>query len=151
MKRCNGCEIDHPSQRQHFCLIKDREGAWIYYHDEVSEKVDPGMVMKTAKSVCSALGFTLSLATDGKLASPSCLSYVLIHYVQTTVIYFCLKPPVKQTLKNNKNMVGFSQAETQKIHRSLVISFDLSKSDITKYWDAGDSTYLRERERVNEF
>ena len=56
---CNGYAIDHPSQRQHSCLMMDNEDAWIYYHDEVSEKFDLGMVMKKAKSVCSALGFTL--------------------------------------------------------------------------------------------
>ena len=27
LKRCNGCEIDHPSQRQHSCLMVDSEDA----------------------------------------------------------------------------------------------------------------------------
>ena len=27
LKRCNGCEIDHPSQRQHSCVMMDSEDA----------------------------------------------------------------------------------------------------------------------------
>ena len=39
--------------------MMDQEDAWMYYHKDVSEKVNLGMVMKTANSVCSALGLTL--------------------------------------------------------------------------------------------
>ena len=37
----------------------DKEDAWMYYHNDVSEKVNLGVVMKTANSMCSALGLTL--------------------------------------------------------------------------------------------
>lgn len=59
VNRCNGCAIHHPSQREHSCLMMDSEDGWFYYHDEVREKIDLGIVFKTAKSVCSALGFKL--------------------------------------------------------------------------------------------
>ena len=59
LKRCNGCEIDHPSQRQHSCVMMDSEDAWMYYRDDVVEKMDLNVVLKTAESVCSAIGLTL--------------------------------------------------------------------------------------------
>ncbi|KAJ7371905.1 hypothetical protein OS493_022002 [Desmophyllum pertusum] len=36
--RCNGCAIDHPSQRQHSCIMMDTEDSWNYYHDEAERK-----------------------------------------------------------------------------------------------------------------
>ena len=39
--------------------MMDKEDAWIYYYNDVSEKVNLGLVMKTPDSVCSALGLTL--------------------------------------------------------------------------------------------
>ena len=67
MNHCNDCAIDHPSQRQYLCLMMDNEDAWIYYHYEVSEKVDLGMVMKTTKSVCSVHGFRLGHSWEAYL------------------------------------------------------------------------------------
>ncbi|KAL9952879.1 hypothetical protein ACROYT_G040204 [Oculina patagonica] len=40
VNRCNGCGIQHPSQRQHSCVMMDNEDAWFYYNDEVREKID---------------------------------------------------------------------------------------------------------------
>ena len=37
--RCHGCAIQHPSQRQHSCLMLDIEDAWFYYHDEAREQI----------------------------------------------------------------------------------------------------------------
>ena len=59
LNRCNGCAIHHTSQRQHSCVIMDGEDAWMYYHDDVVENIDLNLVLKTTKSVCSALGFKL--------------------------------------------------------------------------------------------
>ena len=39
--------------------MMDSENAWIYYHDDVVEKIDLNLVLKTAESVCSALSFKL--------------------------------------------------------------------------------------------
>lgn len=59
VRRCNGCDIHHPSQREHSCLMMDSEDGWFYYHDDVREKIDLNQVLKTAESVCGALGFKL--------------------------------------------------------------------------------------------
>ena len=56
VNRCNGCTIQHPSQRQHSCLVLDTEDAWFYYHDAALEQIDLAVVMKTGESVCSTLG-----------------------------------------------------------------------------------------------
>ena len=37
----------------------DNDEAWMYYHDEVMEQIDLNVILKTAESVCSALGFKL--------------------------------------------------------------------------------------------
>ena len=57
---CDGCAIHHPSQREHSFLMMYNEDAWMYYHDEVREKIDTNIVHKTSESVCSTLGFKLS-------------------------------------------------------------------------------------------
>ena len=59
LNRCHGCAIQHPSQNQHSCLMMDNDDAWMYYHDEVVEQIDLNVILKTAESVCSALGFKL--------------------------------------------------------------------------------------------
>ena len=56
---CQSCAIQHPSQNQHSCLMVDNDEAWMYYHDEVLEQIDLNVILKTAESVCSALGFKL--------------------------------------------------------------------------------------------
>ena len=68
LNRCHGCAIQHPSQRQHSCLMMDSEDAWFYYHDEVREKIDLNTVLKTTESVCSVLVFS---DKDDKTEVPS--------------------------------------------------------------------------------
>ncbi|KAJ7382804.1 hypothetical protein OS493_032765 [Desmophyllum pertusum] len=57
--QCNGCAIHHPSQREHSCVMMDSEDAWMYYRDDVVEKIDLNIVLKTTESVCIALGLKL--------------------------------------------------------------------------------------------
>lgn len=57
---CNGCAINHPSQRQHTCIMLDNKEAWDYYHKEARVKIDLSTVKETIESVCSDLGFTLA-------------------------------------------------------------------------------------------
>ena len=59
VNRCNGCAINHPSQRQHSCLMMDSEDGWFYYHDDVRDKINLNEVLKAAESICSVLGFKL--------------------------------------------------------------------------------------------
>ena len=40
VNRCHGFTIQHPSQRQHSCLMLDIEDAWFYYHDVAREQID---------------------------------------------------------------------------------------------------------------
>ena len=59
VNRCHGCTIQHPSQRQHSCVMFDTEDAWFYYHDVGREQIDLAVVMRTVQSVCSTLGLKL--------------------------------------------------------------------------------------------
>ena len=59
VNRSNGYASQHPSQRQHACLMIDIEDAWFYYHDGAREQIDLAVVMKTVESVCSTLGLKL--------------------------------------------------------------------------------------------
>ena len=58
VNHCNGCAVHHPSQKHHSCPMMDSEEAWMYYRDDVLEKIALNMV-QTVVSVCSALGFKL--------------------------------------------------------------------------------------------
>ena len=59
LNRCHGCAIQHPSQRQHSCLMMDKEDSWLYYREDVVEKIDLNAVLNNVESVCQALGFKL--------------------------------------------------------------------------------------------
>ena len=59
LNRCHGCAIQHPSQRQHSCVMMDKEDSWLYYREDVVEKIDLNAVLNNAESVCKALGFKL--------------------------------------------------------------------------------------------
>ena len=59
LNRCHGCAIQHPSQRQHSCVMMDKEDSWLYYREDVVEKIDLNAVVNNAESVCKALGFKL--------------------------------------------------------------------------------------------
>ena len=67
LNRCHGCTIQHPSQRQHSCLMFDTEDSWFYYHDEAREQIDLAVVMKTVESVCSTLGLKLGQTWESYL------------------------------------------------------------------------------------
>jgi len=62
--RCNGCTIQHPSQRQYSCLLMDSEDAWFYFRDIVVEKMNLNDDLKIAGSVCNTLGFKLGKSLE---------------------------------------------------------------------------------------
>ena len=45
-EECYGCEVDHPSQRRHECLMMPGETRMLYYFDKAKEKVNPVSVME---------------------------------------------------------------------------------------------------------
>ena len=45
LNHCHGCAIQHPSQRQHSCLMMDKEDSWLYYREDVVEKIDRNAVL----------------------------------------------------------------------------------------------------------
>ena len=78
VNRCHGCTIQHPSQRQHSCLMFDTEDSWFYYHDEAREQIDLAVVMKTVESVCSTLGLKLGQTWESYLMELPNLFWVLL-------------------------------------------------------------------------
>ena len=59
VNHCNGCAIQHPSQREHSCPLIDSENAWTYYHDQARVKTALDNEKKPDESVFTDLGFTL--------------------------------------------------------------------------------------------
>ena len=57
--RCIGCAVNHPSQREHSCLMMDDEEAWFRYFDQALDDIDHAHVMTIVEKVCSTLGFKL--------------------------------------------------------------------------------------------
>ena len=52
LNRCHGCAIQHLSQRKHSCLMMDKEDSWLYYREDVVEKIDLNAVLNNVESVC---------------------------------------------------------------------------------------------------
>lgn len=48
-KNCNGCRIDHPSQRQHACLMDTMEEMTWKYFDKVWDSLDFRAVLEKFK------------------------------------------------------------------------------------------------------
>ena len=63
----HGCTIQHPSQRQHSCLMLATEDAWFYYYDVAREQIDLAVVTKTLESVCCTLGLKLGQTWESYL------------------------------------------------------------------------------------
>jgi len=57
LNRFHGCVIQHPSQREHSCLMMDSEEAWLFYHNEARENIDVNDVLKMANHVCSLINW----------------------------------------------------------------------------------------------
>ena len=45
-KNCDGCLIDHPSQRQHDCLVMQNEEQMLLYFDDAFENVPENDVLR---------------------------------------------------------------------------------------------------------
>ena len=39
--------------------MMDNDDAWMYYHDQVVEKIDLNFMLRATEKICSALGFRL--------------------------------------------------------------------------------------------
>ena len=60
LNRCYGCTIQHPNQRQHSCFtVMDKDDSWLYYREDVLEKIDVNAVPNNVESVCNALEYKL--------------------------------------------------------------------------------------------
>ena len=59
VKRCVGCEVQHPSQIRHACLMMNEEESWNLYYDTAIQEIDPENVWDLAESVCQTLEFPL--------------------------------------------------------------------------------------------
>ena len=42
---CHGCAIQHPSQRQNSRLMMDKKDSWLYYREDVLEKINLDSVL----------------------------------------------------------------------------------------------------------
>ena len=70
----------------------DNDDAWMYYYDEVVEQIDLNVILKTAESVCSALGFKLGKTLEAYVTKLPKLPWTSIYltsleledYVKTT-------------------------------------------------------------------
>ena len=50
-KKCYGCEIDHPSQTHHDCLMMSDEDIWMSYYDDSKVQVQNEKVWETVNGV----------------------------------------------------------------------------------------------------
>ena len=99
-ENCHGCALNHPSQRQHSCLMIANEEAWFRYFDQVVVKVDLARIRRIVENVCGALGIKLS---------DNWATYVsqLPKHSRTTIYLTSLE------LKNAGDVVYFEEMKTR--------------------------------------
>ena len=124
LNRCNGCVIHHPSQREHSRLMMDTEEAWMYYRDEVVEKIDLNTVLKTTEGVCSALGFKLAKSWEVYVTELPKMPWTSIYLIsleldgvaddlQSRILYAIYHGPCGLKCKDPSAMKIDSQDEVQ--------------------------------------
>lgn len=59
-ERCNGCEVDHPSQRQHICLYDLPSGFYNTNLEELKKRFYRPMVLNVLMHVCESKGYSTS-------------------------------------------------------------------------------------------
>jgi len=59
--KCEGCELNWPSQRDHLCASfwSREEDAWLYYYDKAIQVVDPKNVWNLAQEVAYMLEMSI--------------------------------------------------------------------------------------------
>ena len=62
-----GCEVDHPSQLQHACLMYDREESIYRYFDELISAVDEDSILLSWSEIVDALEISPELLALHKL------------------------------------------------------------------------------------
>ena len=58
-RQCYGCEVDHPSQRHHDCLMLTEEESWNLFYDQAKDVVDAEEVWKKVLGVCYMMNIAL--------------------------------------------------------------------------------------------
>ena len=59
VENCNGCRIDHPSQRQHSCMMSDWCVSVDKYYDEIRHEMTYQKSIQIVTTVLNALGITV--------------------------------------------------------------------------------------------
>ena len=141
LNRCNGFVIQHPSQRKHSCLMMDNEEAWMYYRDDVVEKIDLNAVLKTIESLCSALGFKLAKSWEVYVTELPKMPWTRIYLtslelngvaddLQSRILYAIYHGPCGLKCKDPSSMEIDSQDEVQCPERVVRMDLDLTINDI---------------------
>lgn len=66
-ENCYGCEVDHPSQLQHACLIYDHEESIYMYFDELLSAVNEDSILLSWSEIVDALEISPEVVALHKL------------------------------------------------------------------------------------
>ena len=66
-ENCYGCEIDHPSQRQHHCLMYDQEESIYMYFEELLTAVKQDEILLSWTEIVDSLDISPELVAFHKL------------------------------------------------------------------------------------
>ena len=94
--RCHSCAIQHPSQRQHSCLMMDSEDAWFYFRNDAVEKMNRNDVLKIAGSVCNTLGFKLGKSWEVYVSDLAKMPWTSLYLTSLELEGFCEGTEAKQ-------------------------------------------------------
>ena len=93
---CHGCAIQHPSQRQHSCLMMNSGDAWFYFRDNAVEKMNLNDVLRIAGSVCNTLGFKLGKFWEAYVSDLAKMPWTSLYLTSLELEGFCEVAEAKQ-------------------------------------------------------
>ena len=87
-KQCYGCEVNHPSQRQHDCLMLTEEESWNLFYDPAKDVVNMEEVWKQVLGVCYMTNIALHSSWKTYLTELYKLPWTMMYLMRCQLLHF---------------------------------------------------------------
>ena len=107
--QCYGCETNHPSQRQHDCLMLSEEESWNLFYDNAKDGVEKEEVWKHVLGVCYMMNIPLHPSWKTYLTELYKLPWTTVYLLRCQLLHFdnelCTVEKVQSILSDKVNEV----------------------------------------------
>ena len=93
VKECYGCEVDHPSQRRHECLMMPGEDRMLFYFDKARENIESKNVMEDFVEALKEKGIELNAFEKEEYSFNNCFNFL------------CSSPDQKEMIKQQTHKI----------------------------------------------